>query len=53
MDQTFRLFGVEPDGEIAPLYLIGPKAHLHALFTPDKDIASITEDLITLTTEEP
>jgi hypothetical protein len=53
VEETFRLFGVEPDGKIASLYLIGPKARLHALFTPDQDTATIAEDLITLTTGEP
>jgi len=53
VDETFRLFGVEPDGEIASLYLIGPKARLHALFTPDQDIATIAEDLTTLINSEP
>jgi hypothetical protein len=53
VNETFRLFGVEPDGEMAALYLIGPQLRLHALFTPDQDIATIAKDLTTLITTEP
>jgi len=51
--ETFRRFGVEPDGESAALYLIDPEIRLHALFTPDEDIATIAKDLNTLITPEP
>jgi hypothetical protein len=52
LDQIFRHFGVDPDGASAALYLIGPETRLHALFTPDQDIATIAEDLNTLITRE-
>jgi len=51
--ETFRRFGVEPDGETATLYLVDPEIRLHALFTPDEDIATIARDLHTLVTPEP
>ncbi len=51
--ETFRRFGSDPDGEAATLYLIGPELRLHALFTPDEDIATIAKDLNTLITAEP
>lgn len=51
--ETIRLFGLEADGDRAALYLIGPQARLHALFTPDQDIATIAEDLTTLIIREP
>ncbi|MEJ2395871.1 MAG: hypothetical protein P8Z77_14145 [Candidatus Thiodiazotropha sp.] len=53
LDETFRLFGVETDADSAALYLIGPQTRLHALFTPDQDIATIAEDITTLVTSEP
>lgn len=53
VDETFRLFGIEPGNDRETLYLIGPKARLHALFTPDQDTATIAEDLNTLINSEP
>ncbi len=53
VDETLRQFGVEPEGDKTALYLIGPGTRLHALFTPDQDIATIAEDLTTLITSEP
>ncbi len=52
LDELFRHFGVDLQGDTAALYLIGPQTRLHALFTPDQDIATIAEDLITLITRE-
>jgi cytochrome oxidase Cu insertion factor (SCO1/SenC/PrrC family) len=51
-DEIFRRFGVEPERDNATLYLIDPQARLHALFTPDQDIATIAEDLTTLIATE-
>lgn len=48
VDELFHLFGVDPQGQDAALYLIGPEARLHALFTPGEDAANIAEDLTTL-----
>jgi hypothetical protein len=53
VDETFRSFGVEAEDNAAALYLIGPQARLHALFTPDQDMVTIVEDLATLITHEP
>ena len=52
LDEIFHHFGVDPDGDAAALYLIGPQTRLHALFTPDQDIATIAVDLNTLITRE-
>ena len=52
VDEIFHHFGVDPDGDAAALYLIGPETRLHALFTPDQDIATIAEDLTTLIIRE-
>jgi hypothetical protein len=51
-DEIFHHFGVDPEGDAAALYLIDPQTRLHALFTPDQDIATIAEDLTTLITRE-
>ncbi|MCU7853922.1 MAG: hypothetical protein KZQ80_17115 [Candidatus Thiodiazotropha sp. (ex Monitilora ramsayi)] len=48
IEETFRRFGVDPDGSEATLYLIGPEAKLHALFTPAEDAATIAQDVTTL-----
>jgi cytochrome oxidase Cu insertion factor (SCO1/SenC/PrrC family) len=53
IDELFQLFGVDPQGNEATLYLIGPDARLHALFTPGEDAANIAEDLTTLLTTPP
>jgi hypothetical protein len=53
VDETFRSFGLEPEESASALYLIGPQARLHALFTPDQDIATIVEDLTLLIPMEP
>ena len=52
VEEVFSHFGVDPLSETSALYLIGPKARLHALFTPDQDIVTIAQDLITLITRE-
>lgn len=52
VDETFRRFGADPDGNEAVLYLIGPDLKLHALFTPGEDAATIAEDLVTLITAD-
>jgi hypothetical protein len=52
LTEIFHHFGVDPQGDAAALYLIGPETRLHALFTPDQDIATIAEDLNTLMTRE-
>ena len=48
IEETFRRFGVDTDGEQASLYLIGPETNLHALFTPAEDAATIAQDITTL-----
>lgn len=52
VEEIFSHFGVDPQSDSAALYLIGPQARLHALFTPDQDIVTIAQDLITLITRE-
>jgi hypothetical protein len=53
VSETLRRFGLEPGSDTSILYLIGPQAKLHALFTPDQDIATIAVDMTTLITQEP
>ena len=47
-DELFQLYCVDPQGQDPALYLIGPEARLHALFTPGEDAANIAEDLTAL-----
>ncbi len=48
VDEVFEAFGAYADGQEHTLYLIGPNARVHALFTRHEDAATIANDLTTL-----
>jgi cytochrome oxidase Cu insertion factor (SCO1/SenC/PrrC family) len=52
VEETFHQFGVDEDVSAPILYLIGPEAHLHALFTDDVDAATIARDVVKLASSQ-